>query len=298
MSPAVKRPPFLTLRLTTPRQEHPTVRWLQELINAKPTYVRPPLKVDGIFGGSTAAEVEELLYRLGHPKPRPAIGPQALAVLWRWSQSNGLPADWRRRRLARMATGFKRGWGISERSWRALHPGQFATYNPAKAAAIGVQFADMGLHEIPAGSNKQPTLTDRALDHGVDPDFAEMGYAWCAFFFYLCHLMAGSATAKAGLVDGKFWPLFCPYILEYARKEQWGHSLVRPADVRPGDAVLFNFDANPDADHIGIGMVRPASTVKSCDGNTSAGGSQSNGGAVMVRERPVGTAIAYVRINS
>lgn len=292
------RPPFVTLRLTTPRQKHPACMWLQQLINSKPTYVRPQLKVDGIFGAATAAETEELLYRLGHPKPRPAIGPQALRVLWIWSNTNDLPADWRARRLKRMAIGFKRGWGISERSWRGLHPAQFSTYNPAKALAIGVQFADAGLHEIPAGSNKVPTLTDRAIALGVDQDFAEMGYAWCAFFFYLCHLMAGSATARAGLVDGKFWPLFCPYILDYAKKGQWGHQLVKPGDVRPGDGVLFNFDSDPDADHIGIGFARPAALVKSCDGNTSVAGSQSNGGTVAVRERPAGQAIAYFRITA
>ncbi len=135
------RPPFTTLRLAEPRMSHPAVLWLQELINESP-YVRPALVVDGEFGPATAQEAEALLYRLGAPTPTTSVAPDALAVLWRWSETGDLPPDWRARRLARMALGFKRDLGISIRSWIGLHPG---VYGAPEARLNIVPRAELGL---------------------------------------------------------------------------------------------------------------------------------------------------------
>ena len=124
------RPAFVTLRLTNPRTKHPTVEWLQSLVNES-KYVRPSLLVDGVFGAHTAQETEECLYRLGAPTPIAAIGPANLAVLWEWSQGQPLPVDWQTRRLARMAAGFRKGWGITARSWLGLHPSIEVPASPA-----------------------------------------------------------------------------------------------------------------------------------------------------------------------
>lgn len=122
MAPLATRPAFVTLRLTDPRTEHPTVAWLQALVNES-KYVRPSLVVDGVYGAHTAQEVKHALYRLGAPDPDTAITAAEVGVLWAWSQGKPLPAAWNARRIARMAKGFRKGWGITARSWLGLHPG-------------------------------------------------------------------------------------------------------------------------------------------------------------------------------
>lgn len=98
--------------------------WLQELVNES-KYVRPSLLVDGKYGPHTAQEVKASLYRLGHPDPSTTVTPSDLAALWAWSQGRPLPLDWRARRIARVARGIRKGWGITARSWVGLHPGAF-----------------------------------------------------------------------------------------------------------------------------------------------------------------------------
>lgn len=289
------RPALVTLRLTSPRMEHPTVGWLQATLNASsPKYVRPPLEVDNVFGAQTGAELEEFLYRLGHPRPIPAIGPADLLSVVKWTEGEDLPLDWRARRIARMATGFRKGWGITARSWDGLHPGS-VLYDPAKAADVMVGWAEDGLHEVPSGSNRVPSLIYQAKLLSVRSDVVEMGYSWCQFAAYLAGLMAGGTTAKAGLVDRAFWPLYTPYTLAFGQRREFGHSLVAPNKARKGDMVLFNFGSSDPVQHVGRLLEPPGTNVTTVDGNTSSGGSQDRGGAVLVRTRPSSTVVAYVR---
>lgn len=300
MSIAAGRPAFVTLRLTSPRQEHPSVEWLQRLVNDRsPKYVRPPLPVDGIFGAWTAHEAEELLYRLGAPNPEPALSVGDLQVLWRWSNDAPLPSDWQVRRLARMATGFRRGWGITARSWMGLHPGQFpppkgAAYDPADALEVMRGWADADWQEEPAGSNVVPPMQALARELGVRGQFVAMGYFWCQFAAYLAGLEAGGATARAGLVDGSFWPLYTPATLAMGQRREWGHALIPVHLVKAGDMAMFHFDSAEIVQHVGRVEEPPGQLVATIDGNTSSS-SQDNGGAVMHRERSASTVVGYVR---
>lgn len=67
--------------------------------------------------------------------------------------------------------------------------------------------------------------------------------------------------------------------------------LVDKWDVRPGDAVTFDFDGAGIAQHIGIVDVPPnsAGVLYTIDGNTTwgTGGPQDNGGVVTRRERNI-----------
>lgn len=293
------RPPFVTLRLTNPRQSHPAVAWLQTLINEQsPKYVRPELAVDGTFGDWTAQEAEELLYRLGHPRPIPAVGPGDLLTLWKWSNGEKLPADWAARRIARMAIGFKRGWGITARSWIGLHPGQFpppgsTDYDPASAATVMESWAEKGWREA-GGNNVVAPMVALAKSLNVRGDVSGMGYAWCQFAAYLAGLVVGGRTAQAGLVDAKFWPLYTPFTLAFGERKEWGHLLVPKSQARRGDMAMFNFGSAERVQHVGRLVEAPSSTVTTVDGNTSAT-SQDNGGAMMIRERSATTVVGYVR---
>jgi hypothetical protein len=285
------RPAFVTLRLTNPRQNHPTVAWLQQLINVKsPRYVRG-LVVDGEFGPQTATETEEFLYRLGRKESIPAIGKGDVERLYHWSEGGKLPADWQARRIARMAVGFRRGWGIAPTSWRLLHPG---AYDPAKAADVMLGWEKQGWDESPSGSNVVPAMVSLARSLQVRSDVVGMGYAWCQFSAYLAGLVAGGQTAKLGLVDRSFWPLYTPYTLAFGQRGEYGHTLVSAANARKGDMAMFNFGSRDVVQHVGRLIEPPGQTVVTVDGNTSTT-SEDNGGRVMIRERSASTVVGYVR---
>lgn len=167
-----ERPPFTTLRLTTPPMNHPSVAWLQERINES-RYVRPALPVDGVFGPATDQETEALLYRLGAPVPMEAVGPATLAILWRWHATNALPPDWRARRLARMAARFKRDAGISIRSWIGLHPGVYAPRPTDKIVIVSRE--TLGLRPSRGTTSVAQSPEDGAVVHWQGPGTAAEG---------------------------------------------------------------------------------------------------------------------------
>lgn len=288
------RPALVTLRLTSPRMEHPTVAWLQRTINASsPKYVRPPLPVDGVFGSQTGAELEEFLYRLGHHAPVPAIGPRDLLAVVKWTEGESLPYSWRGRRLARMATGFRKGWGMTARTWAELHPGP-SVYDPSKAADVMEGWARAGYVERPAGRNVVPELVAIGKANQVRADVVEMGYAWCAYAAYLAGVLAGGETARGGMVERAFWPLYTPWMLAFGQRREFGHSLVSARDARRGDMVLFSFGSAEPVQHVGRLLSKPSHVVHTADGNTSST-SEDNGGACQIKTRPAGTVVAYLR---
>jgi hypothetical protein len=286
----VARPPFREVKLTSPRQENATVAYLQDLLVRRASKYARGLTVTGEFDRRTGDELEAFLYRMGHPNPVPAIGPEGLVALWRWDQLGAkLPDDWATRRVKRMAVPFSVAKGWTELSWRLAHPAAFPVeYDPAKGLAVSRQWAADRLREDPAGSNYVPALSRIGFDLGCSATFAGMRYAWCAYAFFLAHLVAGSVTAKAGLLEGKFWPLFTPTLQELANRGAFGMAAVTLDQAKPGYGVLFDFDGG-QVDHIGMYVSHDATTVTTSDGNTSAAGSQSNGGACLIRTRPRST---------
>jgi hypothetical protein len=148
---------------------------------------------------------------------------------------------------------------------------------PAKTAPDAIAFARryVGTTEQPPGSNRTPF----GQWYGTD------GVAWCAIFASfivtgLCEVVMPGATTKKGFA-------YTPYMEREARKRgRW----VEPTALEPGDLVLFQFDDDPQVDHVGL-FVRWASkgVAVTIEGNTSSDdrGSQSNGGGVYERRRPV-----------
>lgn len=76
--------------------------------------------------------------------------------------------------------------------------------------------------------------------------------------------------------------------------------LIDKWDVRPGDAITFDFDGAGIAQHIGIVDVPPntAGILYTVDGNTTwgTGGPQDNGGVVARRERNIDDARYGIRL--
>lgn len=77
-------------------------------------------------------------------------------------------------------------------------------------------------------------------------------------------------------------------------------ALIDKWDVRPGDAITFDFDGAGIAQHIGIVDVPPsqAGILYTIDGNTTwgTGGPQDNGGVVARRERNIDDARYGIRL--
>ena len=141
------RPAYIQLRLLENRMVHPTVGWVQGVIN-RSEYVEPKLVIDDVFGNHTAQESEELQYRLGYPDYKAAWSLEDLEILYNWTEGNGLPADFgprsRRRRNEADKTTFKgwlKGWGITARSWMGLTQPASALMRPLTTPVSGGSWA-------------------------------------------------------------------------------------------------------------------------------------------------------------
>lgn len=165
------------------------------------------------------------------------------------------------------------------------------------AVKIMQSWAADRLTEYPANSNRVPRLSALGREQGVSAAYYPMGWPWCAYSAMLAVLGAGSETAKAGLVQGKFNPLYVPEIDALAGAGRFGMRKVGWGEAQPGDFVIFNWDGGVP-DHIGL-LVRldGYSSAITVEGNTSPdnGGSQSDGGGVFVRHRDRSTIQSIVR---
>lgn len=75
--------------------------------------------------------------------------------------------------------------------------------------------------------------------------------------------------------------------------------LISKWDVRPGDAVTFDWQGDGESDHIGIAVTAPyGNKIDTVEGNTSWGysGSQGNGGVVASKQRDMDDVVYGIRL--
>ena len=122
-----------------------------------------------------------------------------------------------------------------------------------------------------------------------DSYFGESGIPYCAMFVSYCLNWAG--IDAAGLPGA-----YVPWIL--SANSDAGR-LVANEDAQPGDLVMFDWQGDGVADHIGIVEENHADEgwMQTIEGNTSSGsgGSQSNGGGVYRRARNYNSIIGVAR---
>lgn len=122
-----------------------------------------------------------------------------------------------------------------------------------------------------------------------DSYFGESGVPYCAMFVSYCLNWAG--IEAAGLPGS-----YVPWIL--SANSDAGR-LVANEDAQPGDLVMFDWQGDGVADHIGIVEENHADEgwMQTIEGNTSpgSGGSQSNGGGVYRRARNYNSIIGVAR---
>ncbi len=142
------------------------------------------------------------------------------------------------------------------------------------ATAVG----ELGTKESPANSNRVKYNT---WYYGREVSGAD--YPWCMAFVQWCFHRAG--------VPLPVKTASCGALMRAAKKA----GLWAVKDFRPGDVVIYDFPGGGPTDHCGI-IERVTSTqITAIEGNTSDGGSQSNGGMVCRKTRPYSQIVGVIR---
>ena len=150
--------------------------------------------------------------------------------------------------------------------------------------ALRVAKAEIGVTEHPAGSNDGKRVREYQSTTGA------YRQPWCASFQNWVLRQVGVRIDHVNMA-------YCPSIVDAARAGRDGLRVVSVADALPGDWALFDWARDGVSDHIGMLATRVAAdgSFRSVDGNTSISGSQSNGGAVLLRDRNESQVLVFVR---
>lgn len=139
-------------------------------------------------------------------------------------------------------------------------------------AVIDIARREVGVVEDPPRTNR----TKYGAWYGMN------GVAWCAIFQSYVFTAAGlplRITTDKGFS-------YCPFGMRWFRDMGLWTGTGR-GRFYPGDLAFFQFDSDPETDHVGLIIETRQSSVITIEGNTSASnrGSQNNGGGVYKRER-------------
>lgn len=265
--------PYRELRLTSPFMHGDDVRRVQHILK---------IKVDGEYGPVTASAVVRWKYRAGYPSSHVHY-----TVLGKTGQNylfgiKRVPPTFRLRMVARARAAKKKPSSASLQQ---------------NSLNVMLTWANRGVKEQPAGSNKVPPLQTMGRNLKLSSLYVNMGYPWCADAVMKAMLHNGSKTATYGLRQGKFNALYTPDILYNAQRNRYGMRIVGASHARPGDLVMINFPGgDPRVDHVGMVAKAPSGGwVQTVEANTSSSGSQDNGGAVLRKNRPLSQVTAFIR---
>ena len=144
---------------------------------------------------------------------------------------------------------------------------------------LNIARAEIGVKESPKNSNNVKYNTEY---YGREVNSS--AYAWCCVFIWWLFKQAGVSNL---FCNGKK-TASCTYVKNTMKKQ-----IVDNA--KAGDLVLFQFDKDSAADHIGIiEKVNSDGTYTTIEGNTAIG-NDSNGGEVMRRTRKKSLVMCFIR---
>ena len=259
-----------TLYVTSPLMQGEDVKHAQKMLNS--TGVGSvfgnfrPGEVDGVFGTTTANACQRAKYWLGYPEKD--ISPNYGQTLENYLGGHKpLPAAYKTRRAARLKK---------------------SQQKPLRTKAFAVAKAQLGIKESPPGTNK----VKFTRWYGVTGP-------WCAMFVSFCYVTAGS---KLAFVKGKRFA-YTPYMVQDARDRDWTLRVVGKDEVKQGDVVMYDWGGGGTGkspyltDHTGLfekWTNKSKGMFSAIEGNTAIG-NDSNGGAVMRRNRTVSQVSAFIR---
>lgn len=137
---------------------------------------------------------------------------------------------------------------------------------PTANDILKVAKAEIGTKETPINNVKYNTWYYGKAVSGNS-------YPWCMAFVQWVFNKAGM---KLPLTTAS-----CTALMTYAKN----NGLWVTSGYKAGDIILYQFDKDTYADHVGICESATATTVTCIEGNTSGSGSQSNGGEVCRKVR-------------
>ena len=252
--------PTKTYGLTSPPQLGAGVRDLQAALVTNPFGAFYVGERDGEFGPLTAQACKRAKWLLGYPKEQ-CVATGGIVLYAYLTEARTLPASYQARRRYRL--------------WKERNQGTLATRALAEAKR------HVGVKENPPASNRV-----------LFSDWYGLVGPWCAMFVTYCYVHAGSK----GFRRGGLWA-YCPYMVAAAIAGENGASVTR--DPQPGDVVLFDWTGDRVADHVGLfdaWIDRDAGRFRTVEGNTSSS-SDSDGGAVEVRERSTSQVRCFMRMS-
>ena len=145
---------------------------------------------------------------------------------------------------------------------------------------LAIAREELGVKESPANSNR---VRYNTWYYGREVSGA--AYPWCMVFVQWVFAQAGALKLLPKRTAS------CGDLMRAAKAAgQWVTK-----DYRPGDVVIYDFPGGAATDHTGIiEKVTPGGVV-AIEGNTSQTGSQSDGGMVCRKTRPVKWIVGAVR---
>lgn len=154
----------------------------------------------------------------------------------------------------------------------------------AYASVLDCARSQIGVKENPPGSNNVKYNT-WYYGHEVSGDW----YPWCAVFITWCFWQTGILDRLDGISNKAGCD---PYMRWAKAKRLWEN---RP---KVGALVLFDWDKDGSADHIGIvEAIISDNKIVTIEGNTAIG-NDSNGGEVMRRTRYSSDIIGYIYVDT
>jgi hypothetical protein len=213
---------------------------------------------DAIFGPTTAAAAKQAKWMLGYPEKQcTQVYGQALHDYLRGVKKPGIVM--RRRAEARKKSN-----------------------KPMRTKALDEALRWVGTKESPPHSNKV-----------IFSDWYGLRGPWCAMFVTWCYDKAGSKSTNPKQAR---WA-YCPFMVNDARAQRNGLIVVPTNKVEPGDIAMFDWRGNGISDHTGIVRTRPNNmgAFTCVEGNTSLD-NNSDGGAVMVRNRNTRSVQVFIRV--
>lgn len=258
---AVHRP----LNLASPLLHGSDVKALQSSVNKQFDHLKVDreIETDGKLGGETFDAAQEVALSLG------ACG----------AEQDKLKRHVLSEAVQKLIRGRKRTKPETEAASKRADYRQKLRKRYAKSAgasAVAKALPLVGVHEEPSGSNWGGKVEDFILFTGYNgPVF------WCGCF--ACWVVCRLGGAK---IPNRIRMGYAPYITADALAHTNGFTAVQVYAAAPGDVgCLWG------GEHVVVvrETVKPGDTmVKTIEGNTSASdGSQSNGGEVALKERPI-----------
>lgn len=123
-------------------------------------------------------------------------------------------------------------------------------------ALLTVAASQLGVEEEPKGSN---CIKYNTAYYGRS--VSGSSYPWCMVFVWWCFKEAGLSNL---FMDGGK-TASCTTLMRWAK----AHGQFITSQYKPGDILLYQFDADDAADHTGICVDADSSTVTAIEGNTN-----------------------------